>query len=155
MIADYEDEQKKDGLVSPAMYALSQTHKHLPEMTSECRLDRAPVFCPIVSSYYSGMEVVVPLGAGSVRCGIEDIKAIYRSVYNGKVVRFTDAAPQNGFLAAGAFAGRDDMEISVFGNDERITLVSRFDNLGKGACGAAIQNMNIALSLPEETGLVI
>ena len=113
------------------------------------------MFCPIVSSYYAGMEVVVPLSAGDVKCGIDDIKAVYRSVYTGKVVKFAERPEENGFLSAGAFAGRDDMEISVLGSDDRITLVARFDNLGKGACGAAIQNMNIALSLPEETGLVL
>ncbi|MBP5237956.1 MAG: N-acetyl-gamma-glutamyl-phosphate reductase, partial [Clostridia bacterium] len=140
---------------APAMYSLAQKHKHLPEMVNECRLERAPVFCPIVSSYYAGMEVVVPLSANDVKCGIDDIKAVYRSVYTGKVVKFAESVAENGFLSAGAFAGRDDMEISVLGSDDRITLVARFDNLGKGACGAAIQNMNIALSLPEETGLVL
>ncbi len=155
MIADYEDPDRKEALTAPAMYSLAQKHKHLPEMVNECRLERAPVFCPIVSSYYAGMEVVVPLSANDVKCGIDDIKAVYRSVYTGKVVKFAESVAENGFLSAGAFAGRDDMEISVLGSDDRITLVARFDNLGKGACGAAIQNMNIALSLPEETGLVL
>ncbi len=155
MIADYEDPARKDALVSPAMYGIAQKHKHLPEMRQVCGLEHDPVFCPIVSSYYSGMEVVVPLCADDLNCAVDEIKDIYRNVYNGKVVRYAEGSDENGFLYAGAFSGRDDMEISVFGNEERITLVSRFDNLGKGACGAAIQNMNIALSLPEETGLIL
>ena len=155
MIADYEDPANAAKLQAPSMYGLTQTHKHLPEMKVICGLDNAPVFCPIVSSYYSGMQVVIPLTASDVSAGIEDIKDIYRSAYTGRIVRFADAPDDNGFLSAGGFSGFDDMQISVFGNGDRITLVSRFDNLGKGACGAAIQNMNISLGLPEETGLLI
>lgn len=155
MIAQYEDPQNEEALKAPSMYALTQSHKHLAEMAAVCGLDAPPVFCPVVSSFYSGMQVVVPLNGGDIAGGIEDIKKIYASVYGGKVVKFVSDPSSDGFLSAGEFSGRDDMQISVLGNDERITLVSRFDNLGKGACGAAIQNMNIALSLPEETGLIL
>ena len=78
-----------------------------------------------------------------------------RGYYRSGLIRFADAPDENGFLSAGAFAGRDDLEVSVFGSDERILLVSRFDNLGKGASGAAIQNMNLVLGLDEKTGLVV
>lgn len=155
MIADYEDENNAQALRAPSMYALGQTHKHLPEMTAVCHIKNAPLFCPIVSSYYSGMQVTVPISAASLKADIKDIKEIYKSYYIGKIVKYAENTDSNGFLSAGMFSGRDDMQISVFGNDERITLVSRFDNLGKGACGAAIQNMNICLGLPEEAGLVI
>jgi N-acetyl-gamma-glutamyl-phosphate reductase len=81
------------------------------------------------------------------------VKAVYRAAYTGALVRFDEAPDEGGFLSAGAYAGFDDMEISVSGNEERILLTARFDNLGKGASGAAIQNMNIRLGLEETTGL--
>ncbi len=155
MIADYNDESRKEYLEAPRMYGISQSHKHLPEMSAVCGLENAPVFCPIVSSYYAGMEVTVPLFAKEINAAVNEIKDIYRSYYTGRLVRFVENADENGFVSAAAFAGRDDMEISVYGNDERILLVSRFDNLGKGASGAAIQNMNIVLGVDETTGLVL
>ncbi len=155
MITDYEDEQCKSTLVAPRMYGLSQNHKHLPEMKKLCHLENAPTFCPIVSSYYAGMEVTVPLFASDIHGNIGDIKRVYKEYYKGKIVRYQDEADEAGFLSAEAFSGRDDMQISVYGNDERILLVSRFDNLGKGASGAAIQNMNILLGVEQTTGLNI
>ncbi len=153
MIADYEDRANAALRQAPRMYGLSQTHKHLPEMTRICGLTTAPVFSPIVSSYYAGMEVVVPLSAGQYRGTMQDVKDAYRAYYTNGLVRFIDNADEEGFMSAGALAGRDDMEISVFGTDERLTLVSRFDNLGKGASGAAIQNMNLLLGADETCGL--
>ena len=153
MIADYESDNADTLLEAPRVYGLTQQHKHLPEMAKMCHLTRPPLFSPIVSSFYAGMEVVVPLFAQQIDAEPEEIKAIYREYYTGQLVRFSENADENGFLSAGAFTGRDDMQISVFGNEERILLVSRFDNLGKGASGAAIQNMNIVLGLDETTGL--
>ena len=155
MIADYENEENKKALLAPRSYGISQTHKHLPEMSKICGLDKLPLFTPIVSSYYSGMEVVITLAKEQINGGLEDIKNIYRSYYTGKTIKYRENTDEGGFLSASAFSGRDDMEISVFGNDDRIMLVSRFDNLGKGASGAAIQNMNIVLGIPETTGLNI
>lgn len=155
MIAEYEDPANAKRLQAPRIYGLSQTHKHLPEMQLICGLSHAPVFAPIVSSFYAGMAVTVELPAELLNGTPDDVIDLYRSVYRGPVVTWSGAADADGLLSAGVFAGRDDMEISVFGNDERILLVSRFDNLGKGASGAAIQNMNIALGLPETTGLVL
>lgn len=153
MIADYTDPAREEALRAPRIYGLTQQHKHLPEMGTVCGLSHAPVFTPIVSSYYAGMEVVVPLCAAQLRGSIEDVKALYRDYYREGLVSFAEAPDEGGFLSAGAFDGRDDMEITVQGNADRLTLVSRFDNLGKGASGSAIQNMNILLGLPEGTGL--
>ncbi len=155
MIADYEAEENRVQLSAPRTYGLNQQHKHLPEMSKICGLDSLPIFSPIVSSYYSGMEVVVPLFASQIKGDAEKIKSVYKEYYTGKTVRFCENSDENGFLSAGKMCGRDDMEISVFGNDERITLVSRFDNLGKGASGAAIQNMNLVLGFDETEGLNI
>lgn len=155
MIAEFEDENKNSLLSSPGMYGLSQQHKHLKEMMKLCQLENVPVFCPIVAPYYSGMEVTVPLFAKDVKGSIDDIKELYKSYYNNGLVHYADSADENGFIYANAFSGRDDMQITVCGNDERILLVSRFDNLGKGASGAAIQNMNIVLGVDEATGLNI
>ena len=118
-------------------------------------LQYAPVFCPIVADFYSGMEVTVPLFAGQLNGTLEDVRAAYRACYAGPVVRYVDDNDEGGFLSAGAFSGRDDMEVRVAGNEERPLLVCRFDNLGKGASGAAIQNMNLLLGLEETEGLVI
>ena len=153
MIAEYESQERSPLLKGPRQYGLTQSHKHLPEMVKICGLNAAPVFCPIVGDFYSGMEVTVPLFAKDIKGGIEDIKTLYRSYYAKGLVRFADEADPDGMLSAAAFSGRDDMAVSVFGNGERILLVSRFDNLGKGASGAAIQNMNILLGVDETTGL--
>ena len=153
MIADYESPDRNPLLKGPRQYGLTQTHKHLPEMMKICGLDNAPVFCPVVGDFYSGMEVTVPLFASDLTGGIEEIKALYKNYYSSGLVRFTEEADPDGMLSAAAFSGRDDMSVSVYGNDDRIILVSRFDNLGKGASGAAIQNMNIVLGIDESTGL--
>ena len=153
MIADYEAEGRDVLLDAPRMYGVSQSHKHLPEMSKICHLDNSPIFCPIVAPYYSGMEVTVPIFARDIKGNIEDIKNTYKEYYNSGVVKFADNDTENGFLSAGALSGRDDMIITVCGNEDRILLVSRFDNLGKGASGAAIQNMNILLGIDEKTGL--
>ena len=155
MIAEYEGDERDELLDAPRMYGLSQTHKHLPEMSKICGLSTSPIFCPIVASYYSGMEVTVPLFAKDVAGDADAIRTVYRSYYQSGLVRFVDAADENGFLSANALSGRDDMQITVTGNSDRILLVARFDNLGKGASGAAIQNMNILLGADESTGLVI
>ncbi len=153
MIAEYEDAEREMLLDAPRQYALTQMHKHLPETKHLCGLDRAPVFCPIVGAFYSGMEVTVPLFAEQINGTAEDIRAIYKNLYNGPIVHYVDNAGENGFLSANALADKDTMEVSVLGNEERILLTARFDNLGKGASGAAIQNMNILLGTDETCGL--
>ena len=155
MIAEYEGEALDPLYTAPRQYGLSQKHKHLPEMCAVTGLSTAPAFCPIVANFYSGMEVTVPLFAKDLRGTAADICALYADTYKKGLVRFVQAADENGFLSAAAFSGRDDMELSVVGNDERILLTARFDNLGKGASGAAIQNMNILLGVDEITGLCV
>lgn len=153
MIAEYEGENKPILYNAPRQYGLSQTHKHLPEMQAICGLEVNPIFCPIVADFPRGMEVTVPLFGKDVKGGMEGIKQVYREEYNGKIVHFDEEAEESGFMSANAFAERDDMQIIVKGNADRILLISRFDNLGKGASGAAIQNMNITLGVDETTGL--
>ena len=155
MIAQYEADCRDALLDAPRMYGLVQAHKHLPEMQTICNLGTAPVFCPVVAPYYSGMQVTVPILKSMTQYDIDDIKNVYKSYYQGTVVKYRDSIDADGFLSAGLFSGKDDMAISVFGNDDRILLVSSFDNLGKGASGAAIQNMNLVLGTDETEGLVI
>ena len=155
MIAQYESTDRDPLLGAPRQYALTQSHKHLKEMAQLCGLENAPVFCPVVADFYSGMEVTVPLFANQLKGNLEDIKALYRSYYSQGLIHFDEAADPDSMLSALAYSGRDDMGVSVFGNEDRIILTARFDNLGKGASGAAIQNMNILLGLPESTGLSV
>ncbi len=157
MIAAYEAADKDALLCAPRHYGLGQTHKHLKEMAAVCSLEHAPVFMPIVDDFYSGMAVAVPMSADMLTPGrtIEDVKAAYERLYKGLLVRYVPDADEGGYLSAAALSGSDRMEISVFGNEERFTLVSRFDNLGKGASGAATENMNIMLGIDSYTGLVV
>lgn len=154
MIAQYETSDREKLLSAPRMYGLSQNHKHIPEMMKICDLKYAPVFCPVVGDFYSGMQVTVCLTRNDFDGTIDDIRAAYKERYHCGLISYCEDA-EDGFLSAGRFEGRDDMEIMAFGNDSCVTLVSRFDNLGKGASGAAIQNMNIVLGVPEPTGLVL
>ena len=153
MIAEYEDPNRSPLLKGPRQYALTQQHKHLKEMVKLCGLENSPVFCPIVGDFYSGMEVTVPLFAKDIKGTADDIRELYRNYYKTGLVRYAEEGDADGMLSAAAFAGRDDLAVSVFGNEERILLTARFDNLGKGASGAAIQNMNILLGIDEATGL--
>ncbi|HNY00632.1 MAG TPA: N-acetyl-gamma-glutamyl-phosphate reductase [Oscillospiraceae bacterium] len=155
MIAEYESGGRDPLLDSPRLYGLGQTHKHLREMTVIPGLQTPPVFCPIVADYCCGMETAVSLFKKDIRGTAEDIRALYAALYAGPVVHYEADAGENGLMAAGKMAGRDDMEIAVFGSGDRILLVSRFDNLGKGASGAAVQNMNLVIGADETAGLVL
>ena len=159
MIAAYEspDRPAHSKLDAPKSYGLGLAHKHLPEMQGITGLDCPPVFCPIVADYYCGMVVTVPLFAEQLNpgFGIEDVKACYAAKYTGPVVKYTEAMDQGGFIDSNALAGKDSMEVAVFGNAERMLLVSSFDNLGKGASGAAVQCINLMLGADETTGLVL
>ncbi len=153
MIAEYEADGRPEALGAPRQYALGQTHKHLKEMAAVPGLSIPPVFCPIVSDYYSGMVVTVPLFRKDLDGTADDVKAVYRERYAGPIVRYEELTDP--MIAGNMLSGRDDMIVTVKGNDERILLIAVFDNLGKGASGAAIQNMNILLGVPETTGLVL
>ena len=157
MIAEYESEDRDSLLDAPRQYALGQTHKHLPEMTAITRLEKAPVFCPIVADFYSGMEVTIPLFNTQLQNGktVSDIKNVYKGKYQGPMVKYVEGADEGGFISAGALSKNDTMQISVCGNEDRILLVARFDNLGKGASGAAVECMNLVLEQPATKNLEI
>ena len=153
MIAEYESSDRSPLLNAPRQYALTQQHKHLKEMAQRSLMENVPVFCPIVADFYSGMEVTVSLFAKDIQGSMADIRQIYAGYYRTGLVKYCDCADPDGLLSAAAYSGRDDMQVGVYGNEERILLISRFDNLGKGASGAAIENMNILMGLNENTGL--
>ena len=160
-IALYESPDKTEDLFAPREYALSQQHKHLKEMKAIAGLDREPIFTPVVDDYYCGMVVSLPLYTHLLKKKITPAKLQeeFAKYYEGerfiKVMPFGSEAEGNNFLAANAYAGRDDAQIYITGNDDRILISSRFDNLGKGASGAAVQCMNIVLGCDEAKGLNI
>lgn len=156
MISVMESDEKTKEMYSPRQYALAQAHKHIPEMQAVCGLKYKPMFNPIVDDYYSGMVVSVPLIS---RCLTKkytpaDIHEILSEHYAGqhfvKVMELGGTETlADGFIAANTLADTNDMQLFVCGNDEQILLMSRFDNLGKGASGAAVQSMNIMLGIDE------
>ncbi len=160
MIATLEGADKTFEMNSPRQYALGQAHKHIPEMQKICGLTYRPMFNPIVDDYYAGMVVSVPIIARTLpkKYTPADIREILAAHYEGqrfvKVMELggTETLP-DGFLPANTLEGTNNMQLFVFGNDEQILLCSRLDNLGKGASGAAVQNMNIMLGLDEGLGL--
>ena len=155
MIAEYQNENRSELLSSPRQYGVTQTHKHLPEMQAIPGLATAPIFCPIVADYYSGMEVTVPLFAKDVKGGAEAVKEVYKNLYTGPIAKYVENSSENGLLASNILSGKDCLEVTVLGNEERILLVARFDNLGKGASGAAVECMNISLGKDPTTGLEV
>ena len=154
MIAQYEEENRSPLLGAPRQYALGQQHKHLKEMKAITGLNSAPIFCPIVSNFYSGMTVTVPVFANMLQGGtIEDIKALYAKKYTGDIVKYTQTLDDEGFVSGAALSGKDGMRIGVLGNEERILLIAGYDNLGKGASGAAVECMNMVMGVEKTTGL--
>ena len=160
MIEQYEDKKRDASLDSPRQYALGQEHKHLKEMKALTGLEREPIFSPIVSSFYSGMQVCIPIFKEQLNFDfdVNDIKNAYKEKYKGPVVNYIDdikAICEDGFIPANLYQDKDNMGIFVSGNEERILLIAAYDNLGKGASGAAIECMNIAMGVDETTGLNI
>ncbi|MFA7673603.1 MAG: N-acetyl-gamma-glutamyl-phosphate reductase [Clostridia bacterium] len=161
MISEYTDSDRNAGYDSPGIYALSQEHKHLKEMTAISKLKNMPVFVPVVSDFYSGMAVTVPIitdlveHTGSLKTAIADIYADKYGKHPLMDVKDIYGSDLNGFIYSNSMAGRDSMKIYVMGNEDRLLLVSVFDNLGKGASGSAIQCMNIMMGLDETEGLNI
>ncbi|MCL1902855.1 MAG: N-acetyl-gamma-glutamyl-phosphate reductase [Oscillospiraceae bacterium] len=139
-ISEYESPERNPELGSARLYALTQSHKHQPEMQKICGLKHQPMFNPIIDDYYSGLLLSVPLQPRSLKSkiSVDEIKSLYKRRYTKGRVRYIDGDNIT-FLAANTLADTDDMELYVFGNDERILLTARFDNLGKGASGAAVQ----------------
>ena len=149
-IAEYEAENRPESYDTPRLYALTLSHKHLPEMQAVCGLTRTPVFNPYVCDYYCGMTVNVPLFSDLLakKVSVADVKELLRVHYAGAHFVTLGEEP-SGYVSANTLNGTNRMELLVNGNEDRILLTARFDNLGKGASGAAIQNMNLALGLDE------
>ncbi len=155
MIRDYEADGRDDELSSPRQYGLSQKHKHLKEMKAICQLSREPIFSPIVADFYSGMVVSVPLFSDMLAkmMTVSSLHELFENHYkDSKVVRVMPCG-REGFLGSNNLSMRDSLEIEITGNADRILLAARFDNLGKGSSGAAIQCMNLALGCDETKGL--
>ena len=159
-IAQYEAEGRDSGLDTPRLYALTQQHKHLPEIKIISGLDFEPVFNPYVCDYYQGMTVTVGLHARllSKKVTAKDVWEMFSKHYEG--CRFVKVAGFMGegtlpeqFIPANTLANTNNMEIFVYGNDARIMVTTRFDNLGKGASGAAVQCFNISMGIDEGSGL--
>lgn len=157
MIADYEADERSVLLDSPRQYGLTQKHKHLPEMKAVCGLDFEPCFSPIVADFYSGMTVSVPLTSRLLakKVTAKDVWEIFSNHYSNQKMITVRPFGQEGFLGTNEMSGKDSMEIIVTGNDDRILVASTFDNLGKGASGAAIQCFNLAFGQNEAEGLVL
>ena len=155
MIADYESDGRNPLLDAPRQYAVTQKHKHLPEMKAITGLNFEPIFCPIVSDFYSGMEVTVPIFGKDLKHGadMDAIRAVYRRKYTGPVVQFKESISESGLISAAGLSGLDSMEITVEGNEDRILLIARYDNLGKGASGAAVECLNLVMGTDPTTGL--
>jgi N-acetyl-gamma-glutamyl-phosphate reductase len=162
LISAYEDADTatRERLRGPRPYALGLTHKHLPEMQKHAGLNISPIFLPVVGNFYQGMLVSIPLFRKMLRGqpAANDIHAELQAHYAGQ--KFVQVKPlfgeghlNDGFLDPSECNGTNRIEIFVFGNAEQILLISRFDNLGKGASGAAVQNMNLMLGVKEEEGL--
>lgn len=154
MIAQYDAPDRNVLLDAPRQYGLSQNHKHLKEMKAVCGLEYAPVFCPIVSDFYSGMEVTVPVFASDLLKGsVDEIKELYKNKYNSQIIYYGNADNGDGTASAATLSNKDSMIISAEGNDERLVLTALYDNLGKGASGAAIEILNLILGCDPTMGL--
>ena len=159
MIAQYEAAEKAESLYSPGLYGLTQAHKHLPEMQKLCGLKKPPVFTPIVDDYYKGMAATVPLHRSQLT-GEATLHQVWQALadhYAGE--KLVHVAPEGSAdagskLYGNARAGDNGLTLVAAGNDERFTITALFDNLGKGASGAAVQNMNIMLGFEETAGLL-
>ena len=156
-IAQYEAADREPELVSPRHYAVNLNHKHIPEMMAVCGLTRRPIFMPIICDFPQGMVVTVPLYLDQLRGeqSVGSLREVYDDYYRGAAfVKLRPAdAPACGFIGSNNLAGSNELQIFVCGNDEQVMLAARLDNLGKGASGAAVQNMNLMLGFDETAGL--
>ena len=156
-IAQYEDENRDTLLDAPREYALTQQHKHLKEMKAISGLENEPIFSPYICDYFSGMVMTVPLFKKDLKDGktVEDIKALYKAKYNSDIVKYKETIDENGFISGNKMSENDGMEVTVAGNEDRILLIARYDNLGKGASGAAVQCLNVKMGIDPEFQLNI
>ena len=155
MIADYESKQRQEELLYTRPYALGLQHKHLPEIQKVSSLAQPPIFNPQVGDFYAGMTVSIPLYSHLLynHPGQKEVFAALAEHYKEERFITVKEAPSGGFIYAGENTGSNFLTIYVYGNEQQITVTSVLDNLGKGASGAAVQNMNIALGLNEEISL--
>jgi N-acetyl-gamma-glutamyl-phosphate reductase len=160
MIADYKSESATDDIKNPRPYSLALNHKHIPEMTKIVGLTQSPLFNPTVVNVYNGEIIFIPLVVRYLKKQLSaaDIRTVLAEYYTGE--RFIKVMPyppddylKDGFMTFTDCNGTNNLEIFVFGDRERVLLSARFDNLGKGSSGTAVQNMNLVLGLPEETGI--
>ena len=157
MIAEYESPDKAESLFAPAPYGMGQTHKHLPEMQKICGLQHKPVFVPIVDDYYKGMSTTVSFHMAQLK-GVATVAEVQQKLadyYAGSAMVTVAEGTGTGKVFGNAKAGKDTLELIVSGTDERFTVTALFDNLGKGASGAAVQNMNLMLGFEENAGLSV
>ena len=155
MIAEYESPEKPESYFAPRVYGLTLKHKHLPEMQKVCGLAHPPVFCPVVDDYYKGMAVTVMLQNRLLngQPTAEEIHAKLTFWYEGQKMVKVHPFGWNGMISASELAGKDSLELIVNGHGDQTIITALFDNLGKGASGAAVQNMNLMLGFDETTGL--
>ncbi len=156
MIAEYEAENRCSLFDFPRQYAISTNHKHLKEIVKISGLTNTPNFMPIVGDFYSGMQVVIPIFSTYLKNnkGLNDIIAEYKKQYNNEIVFYSEEN-ENGFLSSGIMANKDSMSISAFGGEDRILLCARYDNLGKGASGSAVECLNYILKEDKAKDLVL
>ncbi len=150
MIASYEAEEKSADLYAPRIYGLNLQHKHLPEMQTICGFTQPPVFCPVVDDYYKGMATTISLPSVNAQSVWEVLVAHYAGQ---PLVSVAPQHTESSMLSANTFAGQDGLTLYVNGHETQTIVTALFDNLGKGASGAAVQNMNLMLGLEETTGL--
>ena len=157
MIADYQNPSRSEEYDSPRQYALSQQHKHLPEMKAISGLSYEPCFSPIVADFYSGMTVSIPLTKRLLKKAIsaEELRELFAAHYEGKKLLTVRPFVLEGMLGSSNMTNKDSMEITVSGNNDRILVAATFDNLGKGASGAALQCFNLITGSEETEGLVL
>lgn len=157
-IAQYEAPDRPTELDSPRQYALTQQHKHLPEMQKICGLEYTPAFNPLVCDYFSGMVVSLPVHTRLLakKYTPDDVRKALAEYYADSffVKVLPEGEPQDGFIGANNLSGTNFMELIVGGNDDRMIICARLDNLGKGASGAAVQCLNIMMGIDEKTGLL-
>lgn len=157
MIANHEDPERGEYLASPGQYALGQSHKHLPEMMKMTGITEAPSFCPVVGDFYSGMVMTIQLHKSLMnkKMTVDEIRQVYMDRYGEEaLIDVMEETPGDGFIHSNIKSGMNNVEIFVSGNDDRPLLIARYDNLGKGASGAAVQNLNIVLGTEETKGLL-
>lgn len=155
MIAEYESPEKPEAYNAPRIYGLTLKHKHLPEMQKVCGLSVPPVFCPVVDDYHKGMAVTIMLQNRLLngQPSAEDIHAALSVWYQGQKLVRVHPFGWDGMISAQEMAGKDSLELIVNGHGDQTIITALFDNLGKGASGAAVQNMNLMLGFDETEGL--